>query len=77
MELVGLQLDLSTTPTLGTEERQESGRCEEGLNKGQCKDSVLSAGMKKSGRCREVAVSRGLTVPCVKGSVLSKMCILI
>ena len=31
------------------------------LNKGQCMD-FLSAGMKKGGHCREVAVSRGSTV---------------
>ena len=34
----------------------------------------LSAGTKKGGYCREVAVSGGSTVPCVnEGSVLSKM----
>ena len=34
----------------------------------------LSAGAKKGGYCREVAVSGGSTVPCVnEGSVLSKM----
>ena len=46
---------LSTMATLGTE---ESGRCRVVLNKSQCVD-FLFAGMKKSGRCREVAAGGG------------------
>ena len=37
------------------------GRCSEVSNKSQCND-YLSTGTKKSGRCREVATSRGSTV---------------
>ena len=48
-----IQLNPSTMPTLGTEER---GRCREVLNKSQCM-KFLSAGAKKGGPCREVAVS--------------------
>ena len=39
---------LSTTATL---ESEESGRCKEVLNKSQCME-FLSAGTKKSGRCK-------------------------
>ena len=54
-----IQLNLSTTATMGTE---ESDRCKEVLSNSQCMD-FLSAGTKKSGCYREVAVSRGSTVP--------------
>ena len=57
-----IQLNLSTTATLGTE---GSGRCRDScrevLFKSQCMD-FLSAGTKNSGHCREVAVSGGSTV---------------
>ena len=48
-----IQLNPSAMHTLGTEER---GRCREVLNKSQCMN-LLSAGAKKGGPCREVAVS--------------------
>ena len=51
-------LNLCSTATLGTE---ESGRCREVLNKSQCMD-LLSAGTKKSGRHRKVAVGGGSTI---------------
>ena len=50
-----VQLNLSTTATLGTE---ESGRCREVLNKSQCMD-FLSAWTKNCGRCREVDARGG------------------
>ena len=53
-----IQLNLSTTATLETE---ESGHCREVLNKRQFMD-FLCASTKKSGRCREVGVSGGSTV---------------
>ena len=53
-----IQLNLSTTATMGAE---ESGRCREVLDKSQCMNFSY-AGTKKSGRCREVGVSGGSTV---------------
>ena len=47
--LYKMQFNLYTTATLGIE---ESGRCK----------NFLSAGTKKSGRCREAAVTGGSTV---------------
>ena len=49
-----IQLNPSTMPTLGTEER---GRCREVLNKSQCM-GFLSAGAKKGGRCQRGGRSR-------------------
>ena len=57
-----VQLNLSTTATLGTE---ESGRCREVLNKSQCMN-FLSAGAKNCGRCREVDASGGFDLILVK-----------
>ena len=54
-----IQLNLSTTATMGTEER---GRCKGVLSKSQCMDFFVRRD-EKSGRSREVAVSRGSTVP--------------
>ena len=54
-----IQLNLSTTATLGTE---ASGHCREVLNKRQCMDFFCQKGPKESGRCREVADSGGSTV---------------
>ena len=52
-----LQLNLSTTATLGTE---ESGRCrEDGTRVDVC---TVRQKKKENGRCRKVAVSGGLTV---------------
>ena len=53
-----VQLNLSTTATLRTE---ESGRCREVWNKSQCMDFFVPRD-KKSGLCLQVAVSRGSTV---------------
>ena len=50
----------STTATLETE-FEENGHCREVLNKSQCID-FLSAWTRKSGSCREVAVSGVSTV---------------
>ena len=52
------QFNLSTKATLGS---KESGGCREVLNKSQC-IYFLSARMKTSGHCREVAISRGSNV---------------
>ena len=59
-----IQLNLSTTATLGTEESSHCKKVavvEEALNKSQCMNFLLSIGTKK-GCCREVAISGGLTV---------------
>ena len=46
---------------MSTLRTEESGHCREVLNKSQCLD-FLSTGTKKSGSCREVAVSGSLTI---------------
>ena len=56
---MGLQLNLSTTATFGTE---ESGHCRQVLSKSQCMDFFVRGDGKNSGCCREVAVSGGTTV---------------
>jgi len=53
-----VKLNLSTTATFGTE---ETSYCREFNSKSQCMD-FLSAGTKKGGRCREMAVSGSSTV---------------
>ena len=56
---MGLQLNLSTTATFGTE---ESGHCRQVLSKSQCMDFFCPRDERNSGCCREVAVSGGTTV---------------
>ena len=58
---VALQLNLSTTATLGT---GESDHCSEVVVVERLKqESMFGLSGKKNGRCREVVACGGLTVP--------------
>ena len=57
--VIKLQLNLSSTATLGTE---ESGHCREVLNESQFMDFFVHRDKKMSGRCTELVVSGGWTL---------------